>query len=673
MLQYSIPLKNGVPLVKWGQYDIGRLPTDEDRKGAKEFALLCGEISGIIALDIDSDEDEPKILALVDGATLRAKRGSKGRTIFFKYNGEKSRSWKKDGKVVLELLSDKHLTTIPPSKHRDEGKPDYTWINESAELTDFPIHLLSVFDALYPQPKREVSLTFPKVEEFEKTTFDEVEEMLSYVSADCSRDEWYQIGMALRDEFGDFAFQLWDSWSSQSGKYKQREMHSIWRSFNGQGVGIGTLIYYAQQGGWVKKYEPVIIHSDWEIDLSYLDKKKVKERKQIEAHGLVGDIANWITETAPMPQPQLSLGAALTFVGMLKGHKYCTSTGLRTNILTMNIAPSSSGKDYPQKCVRELARQTGLGKHIMGKPTSGTGLITGLQKANNVAFLRLDELGRYLSIAMNHNAGGYLKEIISYVIELFSCANDYFEGKQYASDKENPSMELVNPHLCVLGSSVKSRIVESCTSGDAIDGFLNRWILFETEDEPARNKNVQHRITPPQHILDAIQKIIDEDPNGQYGLVEGQEPIVKEVRYTPEAYQIMDKFLDEAHELKVKTPDPLKALYGRISEHTPKIALTLCDNEKIRERDVLLAIEIITQSNKLIADFAGLIADNEQEKTVLKVLAIIKSHNGILHGDLTKKTRFISGRTRKEILNDLVQSGEVAAQEVGKSYKYSAL
>jgi len=477
--------------------------------------------------------------------------------------------------------------------------------------------------------------------------------------------------MALRDEFGDMAYAVWDSWSVGSGKYKQREMHNIWRSFNGQGVGIGTLIYYAQQGGWIKKYVANITHDNWEIDLSYLD---VKQRKEIVAHGLVGDIAKWITETAPLPQPILALGAALTFVGMLKGHKYCTSTGLRTNILTMNIAPSSSGKDYPQKCVRELARKMGLGKHIMGKPTSGTGLITGLQKADCVGFLRLDELGRYLSVAMNDNAGGHQKEIISYVIELFSCANDYFEGKQYASDKVNPQIELMQPHLCVLGSSVKHRIVESCTSGEAIDGFLNRWILFETENEPARNKNIHYKIDPPQHIIDQIQKILDDDQTGKYGVIEGQEPIVREVRYTPEAYQIMDSFLDEAHELKIKTPDPLKALYGRISEHTPKIALTLCDNESIRAEDVLLAIEIVTESNKLIADFAGLIADNEQEKNVLRVLSIIKSHaHGIMHGDLTKRTRFLSGRVRKEIVSDLVQSGEVAAQEVGKTFKYIAV
>jgi hypothetical protein len=661
MFHNLIPLtKDGFPTIKWGGFTKDNLPP-ENNIGA----MICGDISGIIGLDIDAESEEPAILALLGGGEkLLAKRGSKGRTIFFKYSGEQSRSWKKDGKVVLELLSDKRLTTLPPAKHRTTGKP-YVWLNEGAELAEFPAHLVNVFDALYPAPKREGVLHI--CDNYEKTSLDEVEEMLSYISPDCSREEWTQVGMALRDEFGDLAFSVWDSWSKTGSKYDSRVMHSVWRSFNGQGVGIGTLIYYAQQAGWIKKYLPVE-HDQWEIDLSYLN---VKERKEIVAHGLVGDIAKWITETAPLPQPILALGAALTFVGMLKGHKYCTSTGLRTNILTMNIAPSSSGKDYPQKCVRELARKMGLGKHIMGKPTSGTGLITGLQKADCVGFLRLDELGRYLSVAMNDNAGGHQKEIISYVIELFSCANDYFEGKQYASDKVNPQVELMQPHLCVLGSSVKNRIVESCTSAEAIDGFLNRWILFETEDEPARNKSIHYKIDPPQNIIDQIQKILDDDQSGKYGVIEGQEPIVKEVRYTPEAYQIMDSFLDEAHELKVKTPDPLKALYGRISEHTPKIALTLCDNEFIRADDVLLAIEIVTESNKLIADFAGLIADNEQEKNVLRVLSIIKSHtHGIMHGDLTKRTRFLSGRVRKEIVNDLVQSGEVAAQEVGKTFKY---
>jgi hypothetical protein len=444
-------------------------------------------------------------------------------------------------------------------------------------------------------------------------------------------------------------------------------MHNVWRSFNGSGVSIGSVVYHAQQSGYIKKYEAV--ECDWDIDLSYLD---VKTRKALSAHGLVGDIASWIVATAPMPQPQLALGAALTFVGMLKGHKYCTTTGLRTNLLTLNIAPTGSGKDYPQKCTKKLGRIVGLSKHFMARPTSGTGLLTGLQKGDRVSLLTIDEVGRFLEIATNKNAGGWQKEIIGYIIELYSCANNELNGRQYANEKTNPTVEMINPHLCVLGSSVKERIVEACTSKVAIDGFLNRWILFETEDEPDLNENVGYKIEPPQHIINQIQKIIDEDPNGQYPVAEDQEPIVKVVRYTPEAYAIIQEFRKQAHELKKMSKDPIKALYGRTWEHVTKIALTLCDNEFVRTEDVNLAIEIVTESNKLIADFAGLISDNQFEADYIKVRELIFKAGSIKRNDLTRKLQSINGgaRRRNEILKDLVDSGEIGHSEEGKLHTF---
>jgi len=675
MKNFSIPLKNGVPMVTWGQYNKDNLPTDKDREGFHEFALLCGETSGIIALDIDSDEEEARIISVIPGAAkMLAKRGSKGRTIFFKYSPELlSRSWKKDGKVVLELLSDKRLTTIPPSKHREKGKPDYIWINSpDTPLEDFPREFLSVFDIFYPSPKRE--WVAPRVEEFEKVDLSAIEEMLGYISPDCSRDEWLQIGMALRDEFGDTAYQIWDSWSSKSaGKYEAKNIYTTWRSFNGSGVGIGTLIYLAQEGGWVKKYDSAdFTHNDWGIDLSYLDKSAIDDNKVFTAHGLVGDIAKWITESATMPQPTLALGAALAFVGMLKGHKYCNNSGLRTNLFILNIAPTGSGKDFPQKCLTKLSRVMGLHKHLMARPTSGTGILTGLQKANRVGLITIDEVGRFLEVITSKNAGGHQHEIISYIMEMFGRANGEFSGKQYADEKANPTINLVNPHLCVLGSSVKERIVKSCSSDEAIDGFLNRWVLFETEEEPRRNKSVSHKIEVPQHIIDQIQKIIDDDPNGQYPVSDEEEPLVKLIRYTDEAYALYEAFEDETHNLKVKTPYPLKALYARPAEHVAKIALTLCDNEIIRARDVNLAIEMVAQSNKLSADFAGLISDNEQEKSVVRVLTTIKKLGNVSHSDLIRRTKFLNAKSRKEILNDLVASGEVVATESGKSFVYSA-
>jgi len=667
-MQYTIPLTaEGIPQVKWGEYSLENMPPI---CSADNQALLCGEISGIIGLDIDSDVEEARIMALlgVESSAYLAKRGSKGRTIFFKYSGEVSRSWKRDGKVVAELLSNKRLTTIPPSIHRTTGKR-YVWINEGAPLVNLPDRLDEMLDFLYPAPARVTpaytTTAYDNDDCDNDVSMEEVEQMLAHISADCSREDWLSIGMGLRDEFGDAAYGAWDSWSSGSAKYKQREMHNIWRSFNGSGVSIGSVVYHAQQSGYIKKYEAV--ECDWDIDLSYLD---VKTRKALSAHGLVGEIAEWITETATRPQPQLALGAALTLVGMLKGHKYCTVTGLRTNFLAMNIAPSGSGKDDPLKAIDMIAAATNLDKHLLSEPTAGTSLLKGLLDADRVGLWAIDEFGRYLAHVTSKNAGNYQKEIIDYIIKMFGRAGGIIRGKKFANEKLNPQINIVNPHLCVIGASVKEHIVDNCTSKSAIDGFLNRWVLFESTERP-RMKIGKKRVEVPKHIIDQIQKIIDEDPNGQYPLLETDSPIIKEVRYTPEAYAMIQQYQEDVEDLIDKSTPLLQALYTRTYEHTTKIALILCDNEFIRNEDVNVAIEIVTESNKLIADLAGLIADNEQEKMVIRLLNVVRTHKGISHSDLIRRTKYLNAKSRKEMLNDLVQSGEVIATEAGKSYTYS--
>jgi len=89
-----IPLRKGVPQVEWSRYYDAMPSEDEargwDEAGHKEYALLCGKQSGVIALDIDTD-DTALFYALAGETPLR-KKGSKGFTAFYRYNGERSQT-----------------------------------------------------------------------------------------------------------------------------------------------------------------------------------------------------------------------------------------------------------------------------------------------------------------------------------------------------------------------------------------------------------------------------------------------------------------------------------------------------------------------------------------------------------------------------------------------------
>lgn len=65
---------------------------------------------------------------------------------------------------------------------------------------------------------------------------------------------WYRAGMALRGEFGDLAFDVWDSWSQGFAKYSSKECRQKWASFKGSSsrgsVSMGTIFKLALDKGW---------------------------------------------------------------------------------------------------------------------------------------------------------------------------------------------------------------------------------------------------------------------------------------------------------------------------------------------------------------------------------------------------------------------------------------
>lgn len=80
-------------------------------------------------------------------------------------------------------------------------------------------------------------------------TFALAQGALGYVSP-VEREVWLMVAMALKDEFGDAARDMWELWSQQADNYKPSDANSVWRGIQHGGVGIGSLFHLAQQNGW---------------------------------------------------------------------------------------------------------------------------------------------------------------------------------------------------------------------------------------------------------------------------------------------------------------------------------------------------------------------------------------------------------------------------------------
>lgn len=96
--------------------------------------------------------------------------------------------------------------------------------------------------------------------------------MLSFISADRSREDWAKLLMAAKSEFGEAAKGTMQDWSATASNFDRNAFNSTWKSIKaGGGVTIGTLIHEAIENGY--KFAPI----------SATDKKRLRDEQRKRA------------------------------------------------------------------------------------------------------------------------------------------------------------------------------------------------------------------------------------------------------------------------------------------------------------------------------------------------------------------------------------------------------
>lgn len=259
-----IPIRYGQKqpaITNWTKYAKTYLSADDITQWSNaqhNIGICTGQLSGVIGLDLDADYDNThaKLLSIVPDSPVK-KRGNKGFTAFYKYNGEHSRTLSVKGHQIGDLLSEGRQCVIPPSLHPNGQQ--YEWHGPS--LLDIPKFALPVItedmwtqinNLLRPVHKSQ-NLTNRTI----KYDFDtpDIQDALDCIPPDCDYDAWCRIGMALHTHFNGalVGLELFDRWSAGGCKYKHNEPAHKWASFTADnGIGIGTLFYIAQEYGFSK-------------------------------------------------------------------------------------------------------------------------------------------------------------------------------------------------------------------------------------------------------------------------------------------------------------------------------------------------------------------------------------------------------------------------------------
>ncbi len=162
-----------------------------------------------------------------------------------------------DGKgEQLEFRWTNLQSVLPPSVHPTTG--EYRWVaGRAIDETEIALAPDWIIQQMLVEGNRQSgvrnSTPFPTHDS--PIPRSDIDYALSYLNALSpfradDYDQWLTVGMALHS-VDDSLVDEWDSWSSQSAKYKSGDCHQKWRSFSaGGGVKLGTLAHMAKQDGW---------------------------------------------------------------------------------------------------------------------------------------------------------------------------------------------------------------------------------------------------------------------------------------------------------------------------------------------------------------------------------------------------------------------------------------
>lgn len=401
--------------------------------------------------------------------------------------------------------------------------------------------------------------------------------------------------------------------------------------------------------------------------------------------GLTGGLrafVDHVTETAPSPQPWLTLGAAIAMYGAVAGRRYAGPTGLRTNIYSIGIADSGGGKDHPLRSTSRLMIAAGLAKYVGGsKIASGSGLLSAVAKSPSILF-PIDEIGFLVAAAADRRRSPkHVTEILDNLTEFYSMSDATFLGTEYANKEEKPREVIEQPCLCLFGVTTPSAFWSSLSSSNVMDGSLARMLIFKSPNDYPNPRFDIEPVDFPEALVEHIKAV----SNGAEGHIAF--PLGEGAAQRPKPYVVPyadTHARDRARALREEQTDMLRKHQGthitsviaRLAENAAKVALikSICDNPArpvLTEADIEWGYLIASESVKaLMKEVKERVADSDGEAKLKRLQKLVADAGsaGIEHEELFRQARFMGGRRAlNEALDFLAEGGSIRVDEIKRA------
>jgi hypothetical protein len=148
--------------------------------------------------------------------------------------------------------------------------------------------------------------------------------------------------------------------------------------------------------------------------------------------GLVGNIVDWICDTARRPNRIFALGAALTTIGTLIGRRVAGPTDSATHLYVLGLGATGAGKQTPMSRAKDLLFAADA-YHLIGPGRFATGpAISNHLEEKPLSLCCQDEFGSFIARINKQNASGWEREASIIYRELWGLSFERYDGMRWA-------------------------------------------------------------------------------------------------------------------------------------------------------------------------------------------------------------------------------------------------
>ena len=428
-----------------------------------------------------------------------------------------------------------------------------------------------------------------------------------------------------------------------------------------------------QPRGWLLNASPpirVVSEDTSGVDISRIMEAIDSAQKQdgndtkLQSHllripGFISDVMDLTMSTAPYPNLALAFAGALSLQALIAGRKVRDDSDCRTNLYTLALADSGSGKEWPRKVNFKILSEANMLDMVGDRVASGESL----QDAMNTQpamLLQTDEIDEMFS-NMKQGAESRYASFQKIIMTMWSSAGSVIPMRLKSGGIKG---KLDQPHLVLMGSAVPEHFFSSLSESMLTSGLVSRLLIVEAG--PRGRGNDAKIITPPASIMETVKYWRDLSPGGDLASV-NPEPIL--VPYTEggkkritEAREYFDNTYDE-------TKGPAMAVWSRACEQAKRLALIYAISEdpihpSISEEAVNWSCEFADSHAKRLIEMSqkNVHDDSTWHRLMMKCKTKLIESGGMNHSQLLRAMR-TSGKQFREIVDTLIASGEIVASD----------